>query len=315
MSLEGAPDHNRSGILPPPDLTERFLNAQFFFDYIFYNTNTDTYDINRFLEMSEEDQYQLNAEMHDEAAQHSDSLERHTYISTCWSLLGQYFARLASKDGLTGLFNKIAFEDAMNDTILQLGSRRRVDGERRGTSVIDKSACLVNIDLDRFKPFNDILGHGTGDQAIVAAANLLKDFTRPSDYSGRLGGDEFSLLLIDVDEDEAQNILARLQQDFEFLSVPYSLNDQITLSDEALQKIGKDKKDEWVAGDLTDKEYAILGLSVKRTDENLEVSVDASFGTAMFSDGLSAQEIEAEADRSMYQFKNDNRENFPHYMR
>ncbi|MEM7618499.1 MAG: hypothetical protein AAF244_03840 [Pseudomonadota bacterium] len=113
MVLPGSNNHQRSGILPPAELTQEFLGAQFFFDSIFTNPRTGEVDINYFLDMPAEDLEKLNQQMHDEAALHEDSIERHIHISYKWSILSQYFAKLASKDGLTGIFNKRAFADTL----------------------------------------------------------------------------------------------------------------------------------------------------------------------------------------------------------
>jgi diguanylate cyclase (GGDEF)-like protein len=307
--------HNRSSILPPPELSARFANSKLFFDTVFFNPIMQTYDVNRFLEMSDEKKDQMNREMISDAFSNPDADERALHIANCWTDIAQYFGRLAAKDGLTKLFNKIAFQDAMIDTLWQLERRRALPTENRGTAVIKKSAALIDIDLDRFKPFNDILGHSTGDAALMAVADLLKDFTRASDYSGRMGGDEFSLLLVDVNEEEAQSIQDRLEKDFKDLTIDLPLNKTITMSDEALEKIGRSTKNSWLASDLSDEEYAILGLSVTRNEESLVVSVDASFGMAMFNEGMDIEAIDAQADAAMYAYKNANRSNFPHYSR
>ena len=87
------------------------------------------------------------------------------------------------------------------------------------------------------------------------------------------------------------------------------------MSDEALEKIGRNAQDSWLANDLSDEEYAVLGLSVTRNDTSLVVSVDASFGMAMFNEGMDIEAIDTAADAAMYAYKNANRGNFPHYSR
>jgi diguanylate cyclase (GGDEF)-like protein len=90
--------------------------------------------------------------------------------------------RRALTDGLTGLFNRAYFQQAL---------RREVQRARRnGTSV-----SLIMMDLDNFKHLNDTRGHVAGDRALVKAAALVKDCVRDIDTSARYGGEEFAVIL------------------------------------------------------------------------------------------------------------------------
>jgi diguanylate cyclase (GGDEF)-like protein len=82
--------------------------------------------------------------------------------------------------------------------------RARRNGERRG---------LLFIDVDGLKQVNDELGHREGDRAIAAAADVLRGCARTSDVLGRLGGDEFLLLLGEAGEPHAvrQRVLTALE--------------------------------------------------------------------------------------------------------
>jgi diguanylate cyclase (GGDEF)-like protein len=73
------------------------------------------------------------------------------------------------------------------------------------------SASLVFFDLDKFKLINDNYGHVEGDRALVAFANILHKTLRESDLVARIGGDEFSALLLDTAKDSAVEVIARLQ--------------------------------------------------------------------------------------------------------
>lgn len=70
---------------------------------------------------------------------------------------------------------------------------------------------LVYLDLDGFKEVNDSYGHSEGDRALARFAQRLQTVARDMDVVGRLGGDEFALLLVDVTADQAEGVIARLQ--------------------------------------------------------------------------------------------------------
>ncbi len=98
--------------------------------------------------------------------------------------------QLSRTDGLTGLLNRRAFTQELEARI-----------ERGGG--ISAAGALFFVDLDNFKPVNDILGHQKGDEALQAVAELLVAKTRPGDLVSRLGGDEFALWLERTAEESA----------------------------------------------------------------------------------------------------------------
>ncbi|MDP1819010.1 MAG: GGDEF domain-containing protein [Acidimicrobiales bacterium] len=103
----------------------------------------------------------------------------------------------ARLDDLTGALNRRAFFDRLKVEL------RRAD--RSGAPV-----TLVLCDLDRFKALNDTHGHPAGDAALRAFAELLGANLRSIDSVGRLGGDEFGLVLVGADARDADSILRRL---------------------------------------------------------------------------------------------------------
>ncbi|EGH15944.1 putative transmembrane sensory box GGDEF domain protein, partial [Pseudomonas savastanoi pv. glycinea str. race 4] len=74
------------------------------------------------------------------------------------------------------------------------------------------SATLALIDIDHFKAVNDVYGHLTGDQVIKLFGTVLGAVKRSTDIAGRIGGDEFGLILRGSDEVQATKLLCRLQQ-------------------------------------------------------------------------------------------------------
>lgn len=95
-------------------------------------------------------------------------------------------ARLAHYDPLTNVPNRILFRDRL---------QRAVERARRGHQTV----ALFFIDLDRFKHVNDTLGHEAGDELIRVVASRLSSCMRKSDSVARIGGDEFTIILEDVD--------------------------------------------------------------------------------------------------------------------
>ncbi|WP_263771340.1 bacteriohemerythrin [Propionivibrio soli] len=94
---------------------------------------------------------------------------------------------LAYHDHLTRLPNRRLFHDRLQVAINQ--------ARREGTRI-----ALLSIDLDRFKPVNDTLGHPVGDLLLKAAAKSMQDCLRESDTLARIGGDEFLAILPGMDD-------------------------------------------------------------------------------------------------------------------
>jgi diguanylate cyclase (GGDEF)-like protein len=113
----------------------------------------------------------------------------------------------ATHDALTGLPNRALFE-------ARLGQAIQGDQER---------FALLYLDCDRFKQINDNLGHGVGDEVLVALARRVQHQLRPLDLVCRLGGDEFVILLAPIrDEHEVHEVMTRIQQG---MSTPVVLSD------------------------------------------------------------------------------------------
>lgn len=98
---------------------------------------------------------------------------------------------LASKDGLTGLSNRRSFDQVLTT-------------EWARAHRTQKPLALLFVDVDHFKLFNDHHGHQTGDECLRAVASVVsRHAVRPLDLAGRYGGEEFALILPDMDCDAA----------------------------------------------------------------------------------------------------------------
>jgi len=110
-------------------------------------------------------------------------------------VLSLQIAHSAEHDGLTGLPNRVLLHDRLGQAIALAGRHR------------NKTAVLF-LDLDGFKHINDSLGHCGGDQLLQSIAARLLSCVRTGDTVSRQGGDEFVVLLSDVDRAEAAAVIA-----------------------------------------------------------------------------------------------------------
>lgn len=106
--------------------------------------------------------------------------------------------QLATLDELTLISNRRGFTDLAKHSISIC--------RRKGLA-----ASILLFDLNKFKPINDRFGHAEGDRALVVFANLMREVFRESDVFGRIGGDEFAVLMMDVDAENTQRVVDRFQ--------------------------------------------------------------------------------------------------------
>ncbi|WP_233841879.1 GGDEF domain-containing protein [Dyella sp. 2HG41-7] len=112
------------------------------------------------------------------------------------------FKILARLDGLTGVFNHQHF----------IGEAERA---LRGLEKKHGVACLISIDLDHFKQVNDTHGHAIGDAVLKHTVAICKQHLRPTDLFGRLGGEEFGILLMGCSRDQGAAIADRIRMAIE----------------------------------------------------------------------------------------------------
>jgi len=120
--------------------------------------------------------------------------------------LAEQMKRLAITDPLTGVLNRRGFLDA---------ALRMVSHARRTASPL----ALIMADLDEFKRLNDSYGHAAGDRALRMFAGHLETALRRSDLVGRIGGEEFAVLLSGTDESSARFVAERLCHSLERASL------------------------------------------------------------------------------------------------
>jgi diguanylate cyclase (GGDEF)-like protein len=147
------------------------------------------------------------------------------YIANSLGVLRQA-ERNAHTDALTGLGNRHWM-------------RTMFEREVTRTSHTKRSLCLMMIDVDNFKAFNDRYGHISGDRVLVAVADALREYLRPTDLVARFGGDEFAVLLPDLQINQARQTAERIRQQVAALSPP-SLSTAITVSIGIANRSGSD---------------------------------------------------------------------------
>jgi diguanylate cyclase (GGDEF)-like protein/PAS domain S-box-containing protein len=119
--------------------------------------------------------------------------------------------RLAYHDALTGLPNRVLFNEQY--TLAQAHAKRH-----------KKGLCVILLDLDHFKEINDTLGHNVGDELLRAAGNRLSTLVREEDVVARMGGDEFMILLQEI-EDEG-SVITISRKIVEAFREPFTVHDQ-----------------------------------------------------------------------------------------
>jgi diguanylate cyclase len=114
-----------------------------------------------------------------------------------------------STDEISTLQDRLeqARREAFTDALTGIGNRRCFDlalvehGERAASG--DLALCLLLVDIDHFKRFNDSYGHRIGDQVLKVVGGKLREMSRESDVAARYGGEEFALLMVDAPFDAA----------------------------------------------------------------------------------------------------------------
>lgn len=116
---------------------------------------------------------------------------------------------LAHHDALTGLPNRVLFEEQVDGMLEEIRER-------------DQCAVLAFLDLDNFKLINDSLGHAAGDELLKAVAGRMRASVRKADFVVRVGGDEFIILLNGLPK-ERDMVLSRLEDIRSAIAMPLQL--------------------------------------------------------------------------------------------
>jgi diguanylate cyclase (GGDEF)-like protein/PAS domain S-box-containing protein len=138
--------------------------------------------------------------------------------------LSLYLQRKAAEKRLT--------HASLHDALTNLPNRIYITHQLEERLKAQQPAAVLYVDLDRYKIINDTLGHSVGDQVLIEVARRFLDTLRPGDVAGRIGGDEFILLLPDITdraeiEAIARRVLAAIEKPFILNNRAYFLSASI----------------------------------------------------------------------------------------
>jgi diguanylate cyclase (GGDEF)-like protein/PAS domain S-box-containing protein len=120
---------------------------------------------------------------------------------------------LSRHDALTGLANRTRLQEFL-------------DGKLKALPTLEQPLVMLSLDLDRFKPVNDLLGHAAGDRVLNEVSNRLAACVRQDDLVARIGGDEFVLILCDLHSQSDVELLC--QRLLESIEQPIEVEQQQT---------------------------------------------------------------------------------------
>ena len=118
---------------------------------------------------------------------------------------------LSMLDPLTGLYNRRGLQHKLDNLL----------------AVDDSSRFVLLLDIDHFKAYNDHYGHMMGDQALIRVSAALRDAVRSRDIVARFGGEEFMILLNNIDQDQARMAAEHIRQRVYDLKIPHMFNESV----------------------------------------------------------------------------------------
>lgn len=182
----------------------------------------------------------------------------------------------ARTDPLTGAHNRRRFNEYLESEIAQYYREKRV-------------FSLIMLDIDYFKSINDDFGHDVGDAVLIAVCETLTNTFRPYDHVGRVGGEEFAIILPGIQKHDAVAVAERVRKNIKAVSLPELMDKTAT------------------------KDASMLNNALKPNDSAAEKQLDSqvitiSLGVTEIKEGDDRNSICKRADDALYQSKESGRD-------
>ncbi|WP_263356260.1 GGDEF domain-containing protein [Acidicapsa ligni] len=126
----------------------------------------------------------------------------------------------ASRNELLQNLNHAATHDYLTQALARGAFMQHGDSSLSSHASVDLAAAVLMLDIDHFKKVNDMYGHSVGDKALVSFASVVRSTLRDGDLFGRLGGEEFAVILPSITLDEAKDVAERIRFKVETSSIP-----------------------------------------------------------------------------------------------
>jgi diguanylate cyclase (GGDEF)-like protein len=182
------------------------------FGYLARAFNQMAQQLQQAFEAQEQQREELLAQKAELEQMHRQLQQAHQELATLNAELleaNRALAQAAVTDGLTGLKNHRAFQEALHSAA-QMAER------------LQQPLSLVMFDIDHFKQFNDRFGHPAGDELLRQVAQVLRESARAYDVAARYGGEEFALLLPNTALEQAVQVAERLRQQIRAIENPHA---------------------------------------------------------------------------------------------
>jgi diguanylate cyclase (GGDEF)-like protein len=179
-------------------------------------------------------------------------------------LEARLLTEMASRDGLTSIYNRRMLDEHL-DKVWQQGGRERV------------FVALLLVDIDYFKAYNDYYGHQAGDECLKHVAKTLSHCARrPLDFTARYGGEEFAIVLYDARREYVEELMRQIQASMEGLALKHPaspVNKQLTVSIGAAWVLPKAERSHFGFVQLADEAL----YEAKGTGRNRAVIMDKEY--------------------------------------
>ncbi|MEM6780618.1 MAG: diguanylate cyclase [Pseudomonadota bacterium] len=237
-------------------------------------------DLRAFLDPSPEAVIRRSEELALRASSHEDPIDFMKTQMIFHDLLYRTLQKHGERDGMTAVFNKVAFGQYLNDLMtdskadFEANERRRAEDQGIPRNQEKEHVAVFMIDLDGFKVTNDYVGHAAGDAVLIEVANQLKKVVRGTDIVGRLGGDEFAVAVRVKDAESAQAIQEKIEKIFLNRFIKWNIEADLTQAGKTLDEI-QDKGFEVNGSTIKIPVLGSVGMVIADLDKDAKAALEA----------------------------------------